>query len=152
MTSLGTRLPRPFAGEASADDGPRTKILSAFQPTKSTHSNFSSKTYEAGLSDLTPPRQLSILARQTIDRHAARTHAEGRWKCIDVDPLCSYCECVETYLGAARAGCLFLFWAPGPPQNFAEDCPTFRNRKATSPTSGWPPNLDHRPKKKGENG
>jgi phage terminase small subunit len=54
-------------------------------------------------SDLEPPRPLSIMARQMFDRHAARIHSEGRFKYVDHDQLCSYCECVELYLECKRA-------------------------------------------------
>jgi phage terminase small subunit len=53
--------------------------------------------------DLEPPRPLSILARQMFDRHAVRIHAEGRWKYVDHDQLCSYVECVELYLKCKEA-------------------------------------------------
>jgi phage terminase small subunit len=50
------------------------------------------------MSDLEPPRSLSILARQIFDRHRDRIVAEGRWSYVDADQLCSYAECVELYL------------------------------------------------------
>ena len=72
--------------------GPRRKFLSVFGSRPANE-------FRRGVwSDLTPPRPLSILARQMFDRHAERIHAEGRWKYVDVDQLCSYVECVELYL------------------------------------------------------
>ena len=55
------------------------------------------------MSDLDPPRRLSIAARQMYDRHIARIHAEGRFSVIDHDQLCTYCETVELYLQAKAA-------------------------------------------------
>lgn len=55
------------------------------------------------MSDLEPPRPLSIASRQMFDRHAARVHEEGRWSVIDHDALATYCETVELYLACKRA-------------------------------------------------
>ena len=55
------------------------------------------------MSDFEPPRPLSIAARLTWDRHAARIHGEGRYGQIDHDQLASYCECVEMYLQCKAA-------------------------------------------------
>ena len=55
------------------------------------------------MSDLEPPRPLSIASRKMFDRHAARIHAEGRWSVIDHDALATYCETVEMYLSCKRA-------------------------------------------------
>jgi phage terminase small subunit len=91
------RPPRPLVRLPFARPGPRNKFSSVLVV-------LASKNSERGvLSDLTPPRPLSILARQMFDRHAARIHAEGRFKHIDVDQLCSYVECVETYLKCKEA-------------------------------------------------
>jgi phage terminase small subunit len=47
--------------------------------------------------DLEPPRQLSLPARQTWDRHATRIYSEGRWNVIDQDLLCVYAETLQLY-------------------------------------------------------
>jgi phage terminase small subunit len=52
--------------------------------------------------EFTPPRQLTLAARQTWDRHAERIHSEGRWGVVDHDQLCTYCETVELYLRFKR--------------------------------------------------
>jgi phage terminase small subunit len=55
------------------------------------------------LTDLEPARPLSIAARQMWETHAERIHAEGRWKNIDHDQLCTYVETVQLYLQAKAA-------------------------------------------------
>ena len=45
-----------------------------------------------------PPRTLTLVARQVWDRHCQRIYDEGRWRFIDQDQLCTYCETVELYL------------------------------------------------------
>jgi len=53
---------------------------------------------ELTISEFIPPRQLSLAARQTWDRHAERIHSEGRWGVVHHDQLCTYAETVELYL------------------------------------------------------
>lgn len=47
--------------------------------------------------EFTPPRPISLRARQTWQRHAERIHAEGRWSVVDHDLLCLYAETLELY-------------------------------------------------------
>jgi P27 family predicted phage terminase small subunit len=47
--------------------------------------------------DLSPPRGLSIAARQHWDRVAARIHEQGRYCQIDLEMLACFCEALELY-------------------------------------------------------
>jgi phage terminase small subunit len=48
--------------------------------------------------DLSPPRPLSLPARQAFDRQAKRIYGEGRWNAVDLELLCVWSETLELYI------------------------------------------------------
>jgi P27 family predicted phage terminase small subunit len=45
-----------------------------------------------------PPRSLDPVARGVWDRQSRRLHLDGRWRSIDQDLLCLFCETTALYL------------------------------------------------------